>query len=47
MPYVAEERKQSSLGEFRGKLTKEEIESIGAVAMNRWNPFIASVEAHL
>jgi transposase len=45
--YVAEERKQSSLDGFWGTLTKEQMESIEAVAMDMWDPFIASVEAHL
>ncbi len=45
--YVAEERKQSSLDGFWGTLTREQLESIAAVAMDMWDPFIASVEAHV
>jgi len=45
--YVAEERKQSSLDGFWGTLTQEQMASIEAVAMNMWDPFIASVEAHV
>ena len=44
--YVAEERKQSSLDGFWGTLTREQLESIAAVAMDMWDPYIASVEAH-
>ena len=45
--YVAEERKQSSLDGFWATLTREQSQSIAAVAMDMWDPFIASVEAHV
>src|SRR5579863_8722294 len=45
--YVAEERKQSSLDGFWETLTGEQIAAIEAVAMDMWDPFISSVEAHL
>jgi len=45
--YVAEERKQSSLDGFWETLTTEQIAAIEAVAMDMWDPFISSVEAHL
>ncbi len=44
---MAEERKQSSLDGFWGTLTGEQLESIAAVAMDMWGPFIASVETHV
>jgi transposase len=45
--YVAEERKQSSLDGFWETLTGEQIAAIEAVAIDMWDPFISSVEAHL
>jgi transposase len=45
--YVAEERKQSSLDGFWETLTTEQINGIEAVAMDMWDPYIASVREHL
>ena len=45
--YVAEDRKQSSLDGFWETLTAEQINSIEAVAMDMWDPYMASVRAHL
>jgi len=45
--YVAEDRKQSSLDGFWETLTAEQITGIEAVAMDMWDPYIASVRAHL
>jgi transposase len=45
--YVAEDRKQSSLDGFWGTLTVEQINGIEAVAMDLWDPYIASVREHV
>ena len=45
--YVAEDRKQSSLDGFWDTLTVEEISGIEAVAMDMWDPYIASVREHV
>ena len=45
--YVAEDRKQSSLDGFWETLTAEQISGLGAVAMDMWDPYIASVRAHV
>jgi len=45
--YVAEDRKQSSLDGFWETLTPEQISGIEAVAMDMWDPYVASVRAHL
>ena len=45
--YVAEDRKQESLDGFWPTLTDEQRGGIQAVAMDMWDPYIASVEAHL
>jgi len=45
--YVAEDRKQSSLDGFWETLTAEQIGGIGAVAMDMWDPYIASVREHV
>jgi transposase len=45
--YIAEDRKQTSLdGYFQG-LSQEQKEGIEAVAMDIWDPYIASVRTHL
>jgi len=44
---VAEDRKQSSLDGFWETLTPEQISGIGAVAMDMWDPYVASVRAHV
>lgn len=45
--YVSEDRKQSSLDGFWPTLTEEQLEGIQGVAMDMWDPYIASVRAHL
>ena len=45
--YVAQDRKQSSLDGFWATLTPEQIGAVEAVAMDMWNPYIASVREHL
>ena len=45
--YVAAERRQASLDGFWPTLTTEQIASIEAVAMDMWDPFFASVMAHV
>jgi len=45
--YVAEDRKQSSLDGFWPTLSQEQRDGIEAVAMDMWDPYIASTKAHL
>jgi transposase len=45
--YVAPERKESSLDGFWAGLTAEQLESIQAVAMDMWDPYVNSVKAHV
>ncbi len=45
--YVAEDRSQASLDGFWETLTEEQRESIEAVAMDMWDPYVASVSEHL
>jgi transposase len=45
--YVAEDRKQSSLDGFWETLTAEQRDHIQAVAMDMWDPYVASVRDHL
>jgi transposase len=45
--YVAEDRKQASLDGFWSTLTDEQRVGIEAVAMDMWEPYIASVRRHL
>jgi transposase len=45
--YVAEERKQSSLDGFWATLTPEQLAGIEAVAMDMWDPYVASVREHV
>ena len=45
--YVAEDRKQSSLDGFWATLTEGQKEGIEAVAMDMWDPYVASVREHL
>lgn len=45
--YIAEERKQASLDGFWETLTAEQIAGIEAVAMDMWDPYIASVREHV
>ena len=45
--YVAEDRRQSSLDGFWETLTAQQVGSIEAVAMDMWDPYIASVQEHV
>jgi transposase len=45
--YVTVDRKQSSLDGFWATLTAEQTGAIEAVAMDMWNPYVASVRKHL
>jgi transposase len=45
--YVAEDRRQSSLDGFWKTLTAEQVNDIEAVAMDMWDPYVASVREHV
>jgi transposase len=45
--YVAEDRKQSSLDGFWPTLSEQQRDGIEAVAMDMWDPYIASTREHL
>ena len=45
--YIADERRQASLDGYFDQFTAEQLEQIQAVAMDMWEPFAASVPAHL
>ncbi|MEW6283749.1 MAG: ISL3 family transposase [Candidatus Eremiobacterota bacterium] len=45
--YLAEDRKQESLDGFWGTLTPEQRGGIQAIAMDMWEPYIQSTQAHL
>jgi transposase len=45
--YVAEDRTQASLDGFWATLTAEQRQSIEAVAMDMWDPYVNSVRAHV
>jgi len=45
--YIADERRQASLDGYFEKFTAEQRAGIEAVAMDMWEPFAASVRAHL
>lgn len=45
--YVAEDREQSSLDGFWETITPQQLDSIEAVAMDMWDPYVASVQGHL
>jgi transposase len=45
--YVAQGREQSSLDGFWGSLSQEQKTGIEAVAMDMWDPYVASVREHL
>jgi transposase len=45
--YVAEDRKQESLDGFWKTLTEEQRKGIEAVAMDMWDPYVASVREHV
>src|SRR5256884_3467643 len=45
--YVAEDREQSSLDGFWSTITAEQRASIEAVALDMWDPYLASLQNHL
>jgi transposase len=45
--YVAEDRKETSLDGFWPTLSDEQREGIEAIAMDMWDPYIASTRAHV
>jgi len=45
--YVAEDRKQASLDGFYQSLSPEQLASIEAIAMDMWDPYIASTRAYV
>lgn len=45
--YVAEDRTQASLDRFWPTLTDSQRDSIAAVAMDMWDPYVNSVRAHV
>jgi transposase len=45
--YVAEDREQSSLDGFWATITAEQRASIEAVALDMWDPYLASLRGHL
>lgn len=45
--HVSEERRQKSLDSYFEQLTAEQRQSIKAVAMDMWDPYVNSVRAHL
>jgi transposase len=45
--YIADDRKKTSLDAYYGSLSKRQLRAIQAVAMDMWEPFIASTVAHV
>ena len=45
--YIADDRKQTSLDSYFSSRTSEQREGIEAVAMDMWDPYMASVKAHV
>jgi len=45
--YIAADRKQASLDAYYQSLTKKQLAGIEAVAMDMWEPFVASTVAHV
>ena len=45
--YVAEDRKQSSLDGFWPTLSEEQKSWIAGIALDMWEPYVQSIEAHL
>jgi transposase len=45
--YLAENREKTSLDAYYGSLTKRQLAGIRAVAMDMWDPYIASTRAHV
>src|SRR2546430_8988112 len=47
LPILAEDREQSSLDGFWSTITAEQRASIEAVALDMWDPYLASLQNHL
>ena len=47
MEYIAADRKQASLDDYYLSLSPKQLAGIQAVAMDMWDPFIASTVAHV
>jgi len=45
--YIADDRKKTSLDGYYGSLSKKQLRGLRAVAMDMWEPFIASTLAHV
>jgi transposase len=45
--YLAENREKTSLDAYYASLSEEQLEGIQAVAMDMWDPYIASTRAHV
>jgi transposase len=45
--YIADDRKKSSLDAYYSSLSRRQLRGIQAVAMDMWEPFIASTVAHV
>ncbi len=45
--HIADERRQSSLDSYFQALSPEQLQAIGAVAMDMWDPYVNSVRVHL
>jgi transposase len=45
--YIADDRKRASLDAYYQSLSKEQLAGIEAVAMDMWEPFVASTVAHV
>ena len=47
MEYVADDRKQTSLDGYFAGLSEQQREGIEAVAIDIWDPYLASIKAHV
>jgi len=45
--YIADDRKQACLDTYYQSLTSKQLAGIEAVAMDMWDPFVASTAAHV
>ena len=45
--YIGDDRKQTSLDAYYQSLSKKQLAGIKAVAMDMWDPFVASTVAHV
>ncbi len=45
--YVADARKQSSLGEFYRQFERDALASVQTISMDMWQPYIASTLEHV